>query len=172
MSTLDTRPLAAPAAAAEGLAPEAASKMLRKVGLKVTRSRLAMLDLLARRQTHMSADEITDTLREEGHAVDRVTVYRNLDKMLDRDLLAMVYIPGRAMRVGLRRNPGSPHHHFIVCEKTGRVEELDTCFLQECWDYAAQRIQEKSGWELTGHVMQYVGVAPDSAGGNGKSQSR
>jgi Fe2+ or Zn2+ uptake regulation protein len=116
----------------------------------------------------MSADEITDGLRERGHAVDRVTVYRNLDRLLARGIVATVFIPGRAMRVGLRENPGSTHHHFIVCEKTGRLAEVDSRFLDQCWAYAKQRIKDESGWDLSGYVMQYIGVSPEAQGNGGK----
>lgn len=145
------------------------TKMLRKAKLKVTRARIAMLDLLDERKTHMSADEIADAMQARGHPIDRVTVYRNIDRMLEADLLATVYIPGRAMHVGLRAHPGSPHHHFIVCQETGRIAEIDSCFLGNCWDHAREVIKQSNGWELTGHVMQYVGICPEAiAAGKGE----
>jgi Fur family ferric uptake transcriptional regulator len=148
--------------------------MLRDAGMKVTRSRLAILDLLAERQTHMSADEITDTLRGNGFRVDRVTVYRNLDRLLDAGILATVHVSDRAMHVGLRSNPGSPHHHFIVCTASGRVSEIDSRFLNDCWDRARERIRAATGWELTGHVLQFVGISPQAqaAGGSGSNRQR
>ncbi|MCK4412791.1 MAG: transcriptional repressor [Candidatus Eisenbacteria sp.] len=153
------------------ISPQAAGRittLLRKSKLKVTRSRIAMLNLLSERQTHMSADEIADAMHASGHPIDRVTVYRNIDRMLEANLLAMVYIPGRAMHVGLRSNPGSPHHHFIVCQETGRIAEIDSCFLGNCWEHARGVIKQANGWELTGHVMQYVGLCPEAiAAGNG-----
>ncbi|MBM3318345.1 MAG: transcriptional repressor [Candidatus Eisenbacteria bacterium] len=155
------------AAAPVGMSLRDAARVLRRVNLKVTRSRVAILDLLAERQTHMSADEITAELRAGGHAVDRVTVYRNIDRLLENGILATVLVPGRAMRVGLRRNPGSSHHHFIVCRKTGRVAEVDSRFLEQCWDSARQRIKQENGWDLSGYVMQYEGLSPEAQGNGG-----
>lgn len=153
---------------------EGSARMLRQAGMKVTRSRLAILDLLGKRRTHMSADEITDALSGNGFRVDRVTVYRNLDRMLNAGILATVYVADRAMHVGLRSNPGSRHHHFIVCQDTGRVTEIDSRFMEDCWDRAKEAIREATGWELTGHVMQFVGRSPEAktAGGSGSSQQR
>jgi Fur family transcriptional regulator, ferric uptake regulator len=153
----------------QGATFKEAVRTLRRVGMKVTRSRIAILDLLQERKTHMSADEITGALRDLGHAVDRVTVYRNLDRMLASGLLATVYIPGRAMRVGLRSHPGSPDYHFIVCQKTGKLAEIDSRFLDECWDRARQRIKDMSGWDLSGYVMQFLGVSPEAQGNNGRT---
>ena len=142
-------------------------KLLRRVGLKVTRSRIAMLDLLAERKTPMSADEITAALGEKSLTVDRVTVYRNLDRMLEADVLAPIYTSGRAMRVALRSHPGSPNHHFILCEVSGQVAEIDSAFLADCWQHAKDRIKAVTGWEMTGQVMQYIGISPEANGGNG-----
>lgn len=170
MSNVAVRSPGSKEIAPQGLSTRDAVRMLRRAGLKVTRSRVAVLDLLAECRTHMSADEITAELRARGHAVDRVTVYRNIDRLLERGILATVFVPGRAMRVGLRSHPGSGHHHFIVCQKTGRVAEVDSRFLEQCWDYARQRIKEESGWELSGYVMQYMGVSPEAQGNGGKTE--
>ena len=145
-------------------------KILRRVGLKVTRSRIAMLDLLAEQMTPMSADEITAALREKGLTVDRVTVYRNLDRMLESDVLAPIYTSGRAMRVALRSHPGSPNHHFILCEVSGKVAEIDSTFLADCWEQAKDRIKAASGWEMTGQVMQFIGISPEAYRGNGDQE--
>jgi Fur family transcriptional regulator, ferric uptake regulator len=164
MQTTAVRSVGSKEVKPQGAAFKEAVRTLRRVGMKVTRSRIAILDLLQERKTHMSADEITGALRDLGHAVDRVTVYRNLDRMLESGLLATVYIPGRAMRVGLRSHPGSPNHHFIVCQKTGQLAEIDSRFLDECWDRARQRIREMSGWDLSGYMMQFMGVSPEAQG--------
>ena len=139
------------------------TELLRKVGLKVTRTRVAMLNLLASSREHKTADEIVAGLRQQRVPVDRVTIYRNLERMLDVGLLATIYLPGKAMRVGLCTRLDSPHHHMIVCSKCGRVQQVEGCCLSEMWGRVADKIKSQSEFTLTGHVMQYIGICPTCA---------
>ncbi len=144
--------------------------LLRRVGLKVTRCRVAMLAYIDSQGQHATADEITAGLKAEGFTVDRVTIYRNVDRMLQKGLLATIYVPGRAMRVGLCKHPDSAHHHHVVCVDCGKVEEVESCFLTDSWDQVCHEVNGSSGYELTGHVMQYLGKCPECARTNGRMQ--
>jgi Fur family ferric uptake transcriptional regulator len=64
------------------------------------------------------------------------------------------------MRVGACRQPEAAHHHHIVCERCGRVEETDGCPVQDMWDTLRNQVLGSSKFELTGHITQYMGVCP------------
>jgi Fe2+ or Zn2+ uptake regulation protein len=134
------------------------SLRLRHAGIKVTRIRLAILDLITERGRHMTADEITAALRSRGVAADRVTVYRNIDRMVQEGLMVAACTPGKAMRVGVCAQPGAGHHHHIVCERCGRVAETHGCPIQDAGEAFVRRVQEASGFRLTGHITHYIGV--------------
>jgi Fe2+ or Zn2+ uptake regulation protein len=135
--------------------------LLRGVGLKVTSTRLALLRLLSDRERHMTADEITAEMHTRGVPVDRVTIYRNIEKMLVEGLLIATNLPGRALRVGLCTQPDSPHHHHIVCDKCGRVAESEGCLVAEHWGSIESQVMKSTGFKLTGHIMQYVGICAE-----------
>ena len=133
---------------------------LRDARIKVTRIRIAILDLVAAQRRHMTADEITAALKQSGVPADRVTVYRNLDRMIHEGLVVATCQPGKAMRVGACLKPDAAHHHHIVCERCGRVEETDGCPVQDHWDELKQQVRNASGFSLTGHITQYHGICP------------
>jgi Fur family ferric uptake transcriptional regulator len=137
---------------------------LRRAGIKITRIRLALLELLAKESRHMTADEITAALRSQTVPADRVTIYRNIDRMIESGLLAATYLPGRAMRVGLCTQPDALHHHHIVCEKCGRVAETNGCPVSDSWDQLSREVRQSCGFQLTSHVTQYVGICADCRG--------
>ena len=144
---------------------------LRQADIKVTRIRLALLDLLAEQGRHMTADEITVALKRKSIPADRVTIYRNIDRMIDSGMLVATHLPGRAMKVGLCTQPDAPHHHHIVCEKCGRVAETDGCPVLDCREDVTRDILKSSGFRMTGHVTQYFGICPEceaAAGGEAK----
>ncbi len=135
--------------------------LLRNAGIKVTRIRIAILELVAATRKHMTADEITAALKNTASSADRVTVYRNIERMVHEGLLVATCLPGKAMRVGACRRPQDEHHHHIVCERCGRVEETEGCPVADTWAQLAPRIRAYSGFELTGHITQYLGICPD-----------
>ncbi len=134
--------------------------LLRNAGLKVTPARLSLLDLLTEHGRHMSADEIVQALQARGQGIDRVTVYRNLERLLEAGILVATHLPGRALRVGVCTKPNTEHHHHIVCEVCGRIEETDGCLVRDNWEDLSARMMSSTGFELTGHVMQYIGICP------------
>jgi len=137
------------------------ARQLRKAGIKVTRIRLAILDLVTQHRRHMTADEITAALRTAGVPADRVTIYRNIDRMVHEGLLVAACLPGKAMRVGVCTQPDAPHHHHIVCERCGRVGETDGCPVADMHDELALAVRDRSGFRLTGHITQYLGICAE-----------
>jgi Fe2+ or Zn2+ uptake regulation protein len=134
---------------------------LRQAGIKVTRIRLAILDLITQHGRHMTADEITESLRKRGVDADRVTIYRNIDRMVHEGLMIAACLPGKAMRVGVCHEPGAAHHHHIICERCGRVAETRGCPIADAEERVSREVLEFPGFRLTGHIMQYVGICPD-----------
>ena len=138
-----------------------AARLLRMAGLKVTRTRVGLLNLVAQESRHLTADEITAGLHAAGIRLDRVTVYRNMDRLMDAGIFVASFLPGRALRVGLCRQPDAPHHHHIVCLHCGMFAETQGCLLEERWESLCRDLANQTGFALEGHVMQYVGVCPE-----------
>ncbi len=136
-------------------------RLLRDARIKVTRIRIAILDLLGKERRHMTADEITAALKKTGVPADRVTVYRNLDRMIHEGLLIATCQPGKAMRVGACMKPSAPHHHHIICERCGRVEETEGCPVEDAWESLKAQIRTSTGFTLTDHIIQYLGICPN-----------
>jgi Fe2+ or Zn2+ uptake regulation protein len=134
---------------------------LHEAGLKVTKTRLAILDLVADERRHVTADELTAALRRGKVPADRVTVYRNIDRMIRAGLLITTHMPGKALRVGYCSRPGGPHHHHIVCCICGRVAELQGCVVRDAWTELQEDVRNGTGFELTGHRLQFFGTCAE-----------
>ncbi|MCK4305032.1 MAG: transcriptional repressor [Candidatus Eisenbacteria sp.] len=136
------------------------AQLLRNAGLKVTNTRLALLNLVEQGGRHMAADAITTGLHAAGISVDRVTVYRNIDRMQQEGILIPICMPGKALSVGLCKKPNGPHHHHIFCSSCGRMEEADGCVVNDNWEAIGRHQMETNGFELTDHRLQYIGICP------------
>jgi Fur family ferric uptake transcriptional regulator len=98
--------------------------MLASVDLKVTENRLRVLEVVGNNSFPLSADDIFKTL-ERTSSINRVTVYRILDLMVDHDIVEKLSTGGRAAYYGIAPNDNhQPHPHFY-CKSCGQMDCLN-----------------------------------------------
>lgn len=92
-------------------------------GVRSTRQRTAVADVLARVDGFRSAQELHDLLRHEGASVGLTTVYRHLQALSDAGQVDVLRTDeGEAV---YRRCPTESHHHHLVCRSCGRSVEIE-----------------------------------------------
>jgi Fe2+ or Zn2+ uptake regulation protein len=96
------------------------SAMLRSVGLRVTKPRLAVLRALEE-QPHAGADVVIGTVRQ-SLPVSTQAVYDVLNALAAHGLLRRIQPAGSVARYELRT--GDNHHH-VVCRSCGVVADVD-----------------------------------------------
>jgi Fur family transcriptional regulator, stress-responsive regulator len=94
---------------------------LREAGLRVTKPRLAVLDVVAA-HPHATADDVTRQVRERLGKVSIQAVYDVLAACLDAGLIRRIEPAGSAAR--FERRTGDNHHH-LVCRSCGRTTDVD-----------------------------------------------
>lgn len=97
-----------------------ASALLRATGERVTPARRAVLAVLMRARRALSHHEVEAALGGGARAVDRVTVYRVLDWLVERGLAHRVIGLDRTGRYSLARGARGRHAHF-QCSGCGTV---------------------------------------------------
>ncbi len=97
-----------------------ARKLLRESALRATAPRLAVLRVLAEAPNPLSHSEVLEHLGETDW--DPATIYRNLVKLRDAGVAAVVSRAGGIDRYALVQAQGEGHQHpHFVCEDCGRV---------------------------------------------------
>jgi Fur family transcriptional regulator, ferric uptake regulator len=115
-----------------------------------TRQRAAVLNALQRAPEPVSAQDLHAAL---GRAVGLATVYRALQGLVDS---GQVDVFRRESGEALFRLCNPVHHHHLVCQRCGRVEEIDACEV-ESW---AAQVARRRGFTLSGHQADVFGVCP------------
>ena len=107
-------------------APDAPSarELITARGGRVTRTRVAVLDVLRSAPRPLNHDQIAAELEAAGEQHDRVTLYRALDWLVEHGIATRVAGSDRAWKFELVRNTGHSHAHFH-CQRCGRVLCLD-----------------------------------------------
>jgi Fe2+ or Zn2+ uptake regulation protein len=125
---------------------------LRHSGARMTKTRIAMVKLLTKTSSPLSALELMDLLKAKGLAVNKTTVYRELDFLLDRSLIREI-----DLLEGLKRYElldGNRHHHHIVCVSCKKIVCVD---MDHDLDAIERRISRQHKFEITSHVLEFFG---------------
>jgi Fur family ferric uptake transcriptional regulator len=91
--------------------------------LKQTKQRAGILKVMqemAEKKYHPTAQEVYEELRKQGVGVWLATVYRNLEKFDELGLVKKIEVPGHSARFD---GTVTPHLH-IKCVVCGRVDDL------------------------------------------------
>ena len=95
---------------------------VRKAGLRPTRQRIALAELLfAKGDRHLSAEELHEEALAVGVAVSLATVYNTLHQFTEAGLLRILALEGS--RTYFDTNT-SDHHHFFI-EGENRVVDIE-----------------------------------------------
>ena len=102
--------------------------LLETSGLGHTPNRLSVLQIIGNSPHPLSAQEIIEHSSRVQH-VNRVTVYRILDRLVEKKLVERISAGDRSFRYGLAPNANHrPHSHFF-CLECGEMECLSPDYI-------------------------------------------
>ena len=122
------------------------AEQLRAAGLRATPARAAVLKLLISRAKPMEAQEILQLI--PAGMADTATVYRILHSLTQAGLARAVQLRAGAVSY---EAAGLPHHHHVICEKCGLVEDVTAC----CDNPKPIAIGFQ---KVTGHTLEFSGI--------------
>lgn len=129
--------------------------MLRDVGLRVTRPRLAVLAAV-HDHPHTETESVIERVRRDSGPVSHQAVYDVLRALTDAGLLRRIQPAGSVARYEAR--VGDNHHH-VVCRSCGEVVDVD-CAVGEAPCLAAY---DDAGYQIDEAEVVYWGRCPDCA---------
>ncbi len=97
--------------------------MLNDAGLESTPNRIAVLEAIGGNQYPLSASNIHNIL-ERSSSINRVTVYRILDLLVEHDVVNRLSTGGRAFYYGLAPNEHHREHAHFYCKRCGQMDCL------------------------------------------------
>jgi len=98
-------------------------ELLSSADLSATVNRIRVLEVVGNNSFPLSAKDIFNTL-ERSCSINRVTVYRILDLLVDHGVVDRISTGGRAFYYGLAPNKHhKPHPHFY-CTNCGQMDCL------------------------------------------------
>lgn len=132
---------------------------IKAAGLKLTKPRLAVLDILSSRSTDfISADNIHQTILDKGQGVDLTSIYRTLTSLEEISVVEKSDFFGEASRYRLvtHHDDHDHHHHYFKCNECGMVEVL----CGDCNIHHYETGLGKRGFTNLNHRLEFNGLCP------------
>src|SRR5437588_1327682 len=126
------------------MGPDSIEGSLKERGVRLTRQRQILLDLLDHSGQHLDAERLYQMAKEKDPKLNRVTVYRTL-KLLKKG--------GLVDELDLMHHEGDQHyyetrlkqeHAHVICLRCGRIEE----FFGEPLQRMREQIEKHLGFEI------------------------
>jgi Fur family transcriptional regulator, ferric uptake regulator len=93
-------------------------------GLGQTENRLRVLEVVGNNNFPLSAGDIYQTLARSS-TINRVTIYRILDALVEHGLIERISTGGRAFCYGLAPSDHHPPHPHFYCKQCGQMNCLN-----------------------------------------------
>jgi Fur family peroxide stress response transcriptional regulator len=130
-------------------------RLSREQGVPLTVQRRAVLEVLAGRLDHPTADQIFDEVTHHLPDLSRTTVYRVLDTLVAMGVIHKAQHLGSAARY----DPNTERHHHLTCISCHKVVDME--------DSALDRIKvpkaSSQEFEITDYSVHFKGYCPDCA---------
>lgn len=127
------------------------TQLLKAASLKATKKRLILLSILKSKKCPTTAEEIFD---EISNIMNLSTVYRALNAMSEKEILIKsIHMDGKTY---FQFND-HVHKHELICSVCHRSVDVEDCPFEEI----SKTIAEKTGFEITGHNVEFTGICPN-----------
>ena len=125
----------------------------RQHGLPITVQRRTILEVLAGRKDHPTADQVWEAVRARMPGVSRTTVYRVLDTFVRLGVAVKAPHMGPAVRF----DPRTERHHHLVCRECDRVIDVES----PTFDTIRLPDTRRTGFQVDDFSIHIRGVCAD-----------
>lgn len=131
-------------------------KVLKESGLKYTKQREIVLNILYHSDTHYTPEALYLEVkrREPDLNIGIATVYRTLNLLEESEIVTSISfgIAGKKFELA-----NKPHHDHMICKNCGKIVEFENSIIERQQAIIAREYKFK----LTGHLMQLYGICDD-----------
>lgn len=132
-------------------------KFLKKMGYRLTKQRLIVLDAIINAGAHVNTEEIADKAKQLDKTIGIATVYRTLQLMREAGFVEGSNNNKEAQKYEVKSIDGT-HHDHLICQKCGTVIEFYSAEIEKL----QEKIAKELGFVLYSHKMELIGECINS----------
>ncbi|WP_414150762.1 Fur family transcriptional regulator [Acetobacterium carbinolicum] len=127
---------------------------LKNNGMKSTKHRVAILEILIKKDQPVSAENIFFDMQKMDVSINLSTVYRNLEALAEKGLVTKLSLSGDNRSV-FEYNK-MVHRHYLICLGCKKILAIEHCPIKS---YEHQ-IEDETDYEIVGHKLDLYGYCP------------
>lgn len=131
------------------------SNDLTQSGLKATKHRTEIMDVLQKSDKPLSADQVFFELKKREIRVNLSTVYRVLEALADKNLAVKLNIPGDSRTLYEFKRIG--HKHYLICLGCNKMIPINRCPLGNY----EESLAKETNFTISGHKLDIYGYCPE-----------
>ena len=134
---------------------EALERHVKRTGLRMTRQRRVIAEVIMDLEGHVNIEELYDAVRQRDKNIGYATLYRTLKLLREVGIVSATQIgegPARYESIVAR-----DHHDHLVCQRCGLIVEFEHKEI----DRLQGVIAKQHGMTLTDHTMELYGLCDD-----------
>lgn len=126
-------------------------KNYRKIGMKLTPQRIAILDYLQDNREHPSAEDIYLHVSKKFPTMSFATVYNTLTALKEKGRVLELTVDPEKKRYDSNTEP----HHHLICISCKRITDIHV-------DYELELpLQVKKSFDIKGNHVEFYGICPE-----------
>jgi Fur family ferric uptake transcriptional regulator len=129
-------------------------EILKRKGIRLTKARKKIIEILATSKKHLSPDEIYSILKKSYPSTGYATVYRTLKVLTEEKITKKRKFNEKTSLYELTEE--EKHHDHLICGKCGAIIE----FKDERIEVLQKKIARKFGFEIEDHKLELYGICP------------
>ena len=130
-------------------------ELCRAQGVPLTVQRRTILESLALREDHPTADQVFEDVARRLPGLSRTTVYRVLETLVDLGVIHKATHLGSAARY----DPNTERHHHLTCLSCHKVMDVEDETVQKV-DLPKSKAQ---GFKIMDYSVHFKGYCPECA---------
>lgn len=128
---------------------------LKEHGLKVTKPRTAILDILQESAGPISVEDIFKKISLNSKTnCDLASIYRSLSSFEEIGIVQKIDLFDGAAHYELKK--GQHHRHFFICKNCQKMEKLDACLVGPL-----EKTLKAKGYTELSHRLELSGICPN-----------
>ncbi len=131
---------------------------LKQSGRRSTPLRTVLLSLFEHGTHPQSAAELQQKIAKQGLKINKTTLYRQLDTLLEHGIIREIHLDDEVMRFELVR-PGD-HHHHLVCRGCRTIQDVD---FDDGTSEAKKLAERTFGFVTLEHRLEFFGYCKTCA---------
>lgn len=134
---------------------ETAATRLRHHDQRYTKNRRAIVDVLAAADRPLTVPDVL----ERGERMPQSSVYRNIGLLEEAGVVHRILGSDEYARYELAEGLTEHHHHHLICETCGAIEDVTLpSDLERSVEAALRRAARRSGFTGSHHRLDLIGV--------------